>query len=63
MTAVGIPGGVGVVLEHEDVAADTLVLKLLLGKGDEFTNDGLPRLIVSHEIREGIAFGSGVFRV
>ena len=63
VAAVGVAGGVGVVLEEVDLAADALLAQTLLGAADEAFEDPLPRLVVHDEIGDGVALGRGVLGV
>ena len=50
VAAVGVAGGVGVVLEQVHLAADALLAEALLGAAHEAFEDALPRLVVHDEI-------------
>ena len=55
VAAVRVAGGVRVVLEEEDLAADPLFAQPLLGAVDEAFEDPLPRLVVHDEVRDRVA--------
>ena len=61
MAAVAVARGVGVVLEEEDVAADTLFAQALLGRREQVFEDAFARLVVGDQVVDRIAFGCGVF--
>ena len=63
MTAVGVAGRVGVVLEQVDLAADAFFTQPLLGAADETFEVALPRLVVDDEIGDRVALGRGVLGV
>ena len=63
VAAVGVAGGVGVVLEEEDLAADAFLAQPLLGAVDETFEDPLPRLVVHDEVRDRVALGGRVLGV
>ena len=63
VAAVGVAGGVGVVLEEVDLAADALLAEPLLGAAHETFEDPLPRLVVHDEIGDRVALGGGVLGV
>src|SRR6476661_69219 len=63
VTAVGVAGGVGVVLEDEDLALHPVVAEPALGVLDETLEDPLPRLVLDDELTHGVALGRGVLRV
>ncbi len=50
VAAVGVAGGVGVVLEEEDVAPDALLAQPGLGPLDQVGEDPLPRLVVGDQV-------------
>src|SRR5262249_28874701 len=60
VTAVGVAGRVGVVLEEEDLAPDALLPQALLGAADQALEDSLPGLVVDDEVVDGVAPGRGV---
>src|SRR5262247_608959 len=60
VAAVGVPRGVGVVLEKEDVPGDAILTQPLLRLVEEILHDALPRLVVDDEIGDVVALGSGV---
>ena len=63
VAAVGVAGGVGVVLEQVDLAADALLAEPLLGAADQALEVALPRLVVDDEILDRVALGRGVLGV
>ena len=63
VAAVGVAGGVGVVLEQVDLAADPLFAQPLLGRLHEALEDPLPRLVVDDEVVDGVALGRRVLGV
>ena len=63
VAAVRVAGGVGVVLEQEDLAADALLAQPLLGAAHEALEDPLPRLVVHDEVGDRVALGRGVLGV
>ena len=63
MAPVAVAGGVGVVLEEVDGAADRLLGEALLGRLHERLEDPLPRLVVHDEVVERVALGRGVLGV
>ena len=63
MAAVGVAGGVGVVLEEVDLAADALLAEPLLGAADEAFEVALPRLVVHDEVGDRVALRGGVLGV
>ena len=63
VAAVGVAGGVGVVLEEVDVAGDALVVQALLGVEEQALEDPLPRLVVGDQLDDVVALGGGVLRV
>ena len=63
VAAVGVAGGVGVVLEEVDLAADAFLAQALLGAAHEALEDALPRLVVDHEVGDRVALGGGVLGV
>src|SRR5262245_58250346 len=60
VAAVGVPRGVGVVLEKEDVPGDAILTQPLLRLMEEILHDPLPRLVVDDEIGDIVALGSGI---
>ena len=63
VAAVGVAGGVGVVLEQVDLAGDALVVQPLLGVEQQPLEDPLPRLVVGDQLDHVVALGRGVLRV
>ena len=63
VAAVGVAGGVGVVLEQVDLAGDALVVQPLLGVEEQPLEDPLPRLVVGDQLDDVVALGRGVLRV
>ena len=63
VAAVGVAGGVGVVLEEVDVAGDALLVQARLGVEQQALEDPLPRLVVRDEVDDVVALGRGVLRV
>ena len=63
MAAVGVAGGVGVVLEQVDLAGDALVVQPLLGVEEQPLEDPLPRLVVGDQLDDVVALGRGVLGV
>ena len=63
MAPIGVAGGVGVVLEQEHLAPDTLLPQTLLGAADEAFEDALTRLVVDDEIVDRVALGRCVLGV
>ena len=63
VAAVGVAGGVGVVLEQVDLAADALLAQTLLRAAHEALEDPLPRLVVDDEVLDRVALGGGVLGV
>ena len=56
---VGVAGAIGVVLEDEDLAPNSLFLQTLLGSLDQALEDSLACLVVRDHIFDHIALGSG----
>ena len=63
VAAVGVAGGVGVVLEQVDLAGDALVVQPLLGVEQQPLEDPLPRLVVGDQLDDVVALGRGVLGV
>ena len=63
VAAVGVAGGVGVVLEQVDVAGDALLVEAVLGVEEQALEDPLPRLVVRDEVDDVVALRGGVLRV
>ena len=63
MAAVGVAGGVGVVLEEVHDSADAFFAEALLGAREQALEDALPRLVVAHEVVDRVALGRGVLGV
>ncbi len=63
MATVGVAGGVGVVLEQEDDAADALLAETGFGGDDEVLQDPLAGLVVYDEVADRVAFGRRVLGV
>ena len=63
VAAVGVPGGVGVVLEQVDVAGDALVVEALLGVDHEAFEDALAGPVVFDQVLDRVALGGGVLGV
>ena len=63
MAAVGVAGGVGVVLEQVDVAGDPFLVEALLGVEEQTLEDPLPRLVVGDQLDDVVALGGGVLRM
>ena len=55
VTAVGVPGRVGVVLEEVDLTRDALLVEPHLRSGEERLQDALPRLVVRDELLDVVA--------
>ena len=60
MASIGVPRGVGVVLEEVDLAADALLAQPLLGAPHQAFEDALPRLVVHDQVGDRVALGCGV---
>src|SRR5215831_6444469 len=60
VATVGVPRGVGVVLEEENVPRDAVLAQPLLRLVEEILHDALPRLVVDDEVGDIVALGSGV---
>ena len=63
VAAVGVAGGVGVVLEQVDVTGDALFAQPPLGVDEQALEDPLPRLVVRDEVDDVVALGRGVLGV
>jgi hypothetical protein len=63
MTAIGVPRGIGVVLEEVDDAADAFVAQPRLGRANETLENALARLVVSDEVLDRVTLGRGIFGV
>ena len=63
MAAVAVAGGVGVVLEQVDDAADALLAEALLGGGQQLLEDALAGLVVGDEVEQRVALRRGVLGV
>ena len=63
VAAVGVAGGVGVVLEQEDDAPDALFAQARLGRHDQVLEYALARLVVDDEVADRVTFGGGVLGV
>ena len=63
VAAVGVAGGVGVVLEEVDRAADALLPEALLGADQELLEDALAGLVVDDQLADRVALGRGVLGV
>ena len=63
VTAVGIPGRVGVVLEHLDPARDLVLREPAVGAPHEILDDAFPRPVVGHEVEEIVALRRRVLRM
>src|SRR4051812_8129469 len=55
VTAVGVAGGVGVVLEQVDVPGDAFLAQAALGVHEQAFEDPLTRLVVGDEVDRGVA--------
>ena len=55
VAAVGVAGGVGVVLEEVDVAGDPLVAQPALGVDQQALEHPLPRLVVGDQVDDVVA--------
>ncbi len=55
VAAVGVAGGVGVVLEQVDDAADPLLSEALLGEGEQLLEDPLAGLVVHDQVVDRVA--------
>jgi hypothetical protein len=60
VAAVGVPGGIGVVLEQGDPAGDPLLGEALLRGEHEVLDDPLAGLVVQDRRERGVAFRRGV---
>ncbi len=60
---VGVPGGVGVVLEEQDVARDAVLAQPLLGLMEQVLHDPLARLVVDDELGDVVTLRRGVLGV
>jgi hypothetical protein len=63
VATVGVAGGVGVVLEQVDLAADALLAETLLGAAHQPFEDALPGLVVHDQLGDRVALGGGVLGV
>src|SRR3954447_20032837 len=63
VAAVGVAGGVGVVLEQEDLAGDALFVQPALGVDHQALEDPLPRAVVDDELPHVVALGGRVLGV
>ena len=63
VAAVGVAGGVGVVLEQVDLAGDALVVQPLLGVEQQPLEHPLPRLVVGDQLGDVVALRRGVLGV
>jgi hypothetical protein len=63
VASVGVPGGIGVVLEQVDVAGDAFLVESPLGRTQETFEDPLPRLVVGDQLLQVIALGRRVLGV
>ena len=63
VTAVGVAGRVGVVLEEIDVARDSLLVQAAFGVDEQAFENALARLVVGDQLGHVVAFGSCVFRM
>ena len=63
VTAVGVAGRVGVVLEQVDVAGDAFLAQPPLGLHQQAFEDALPRLVVGDEVEDVVALRGGVLGV
>ncbi|GHI43834.1 hypothetical protein ScoT_00080 [Streptomyces albidoflavus] len=63
VAAVGVPGGVGVVLEEIDVARDALLVQAAFGVDEQPFEDAFAGLVVGHQFGDVVAFRCGVFRM
>ena len=63
MAAIGVAGGVGVVLEEVYLTAYPLLVEAHLGGAEKGLQDPLSRLVVSHQLAHRIAFGRRILRM
>ena len=63
VTAVGVAGRVGVVLEQVDLAPDALFAQPLLGAGEKLLENAFTGFVVRHQVVDGVALGRGVLGV
>src|SRR4051794_25175201 len=63
VAAVGVAGGVGVVLEEVHIPGDALVVQPALRVDQEPLEDPLPRLVVRDQIDDVVALRGGILRV
>ncbi len=63
VTAVAVARGVGVVLEQVDVAVDALFVQPLFGATEQLFENSFARLVVHHQVVDGVALGGGVLGV
>ena len=60
VAAIGVAGGVRIVLEQQDVAGDAVFPKPLLRLVQQVLDDALARLVVDDEVGDVVALGRGV---
>ncbi len=60
VASVAVPGGIGVVLEQVDRAADRFLGEALLGRFHQGLEDPLACLVVDDQVVQRVAFGRGV---
>ena len=63
MTAIGVAGAVGVVLEDEDLAPDPFLFEPFLRTPHQALEDPLPRLVMGDDVLERVALRSGELRM
>jgi hypothetical protein len=63
VAAVRVAGGVGVVLEEQDVARDAVLAQPLLGLVQKVFHDPLAGLVVDDQLGHVVALGRGVLRM
>jgi hypothetical protein len=63
MTSIRVSGAIGVVLENEDVAANTFFFETLLGPGHETFEDPLSGFVMGDDVLDAVALRCGVLGV
>src|SRR5207245_4410535 len=63
VAAVGVAGGVRVVLEEKDVARDPVLVQVRLGLVPEVLDEALTGLVVAHQLGDVVALGRRVLGV
>ena len=63
VAAIGVPGGVSVVLEQEDVPGDAFLAQPEVGVHQQPLDDSLARLVVRDQVHQVVALRGGVLRM